>query len=79
MLVLTRKLGEEIIVTDDRGRRLKLAVLEMRSGQVKLGLTASREFTIHRSEIQERVDAGLDREPRTYHAVPDGSPDGSPE
>jgi carbon storage regulator len=44
MLVLTRKLGENI-----------RTVLEVRSGQVKLGIEAPPEVKVHREEIYARI------------------------
>lgn len=51
MLVLTRKLGEDIRIGDD----ITVKVLEVRSGQVKLGITAPRKVAVHRAEIYDRV------------------------
>lgn len=51
MLVLTRKLGENIRVGDD----VKITVLEVRSGQVKLGIEAPASVKVHREEIYARI------------------------
>lgn len=56
MLVLTRKLGEKIILTLADGIRAELVVLEVRSGQVKIGIDAPRSIGINRAEIQSRID-----------------------
>lgn len=48
MLVLTRKIGEEI---DINNGAVTIKVLEVRSGQVKLGITAEKEFIILRKEL----------------------------
>jgi carbon storage regulator len=47
MLVLTRKVGERIRIGDD----VTVQVLEVRGGQVRLGLTAPAEVRIFREEI----------------------------
>jgi carbon storage regulator len=52
MLVLTRKLGENIRIGDD----VKVYVLEVRSGQVKLGIDAPQGVDIHREEIYARIE-----------------------
>jgi carbon storage regulator len=51
MLVLTRKLGENIRIGDT----VKITVLEVRSGQVKLGIEAPPEVKVHREEIYARI------------------------
>jgi carbon storage regulator len=51
MLVLTRKLGENIRICDS----VKITVLEVRSGQVKLGIEAPPEVKVHREEIYARI------------------------
>ncbi len=51
MLVLTRKLGENIRIGDS----VKITVLEVRSGQVKLGIEAPPEIKVHREEIYVRI------------------------
>jgi len=51
MLVLTRKLGENIRIGDS----VKITVLEVRSGQVKLGIEAPPEIKVHREEIYARI------------------------
>jgi carbon storage regulator len=53
MLVLTRKLGENIRIGDV----IKITVLEVRSGQVKLGIDAPPEIKVHREEIYARIQA----------------------
>lgn len=52
MLVLTRKCGEQVVI----GRDIKVKVLEIRGGRVKLGLVGPAEVPMHREEIQQRVD-----------------------
>lgn len=51
MLVLTRKLGENIRIGDT----IKVTVLEIRGTQVKLGVDAPPEVIVHREEIYERI------------------------
>lgn len=51
MLVLTRKLEEVIRVGDT----VKITVLEVRSGQVKLGIEAPPEVPVHREEVYARI------------------------
>ncbi|MFP5332637.1 MAG: carbon storage regulator CsrA [Acidimicrobiia bacterium] len=51
MLVLTRKAGESIVIGDD----VVLTVLEVRGGQVRIGIEAPRDVTIHRAEVHDQV------------------------
>lgn len=53
MLVLTRKPGEVILIGDC----IRLEVLEMQGGRVRLGITASRDVAVHRAEVIVSVDA----------------------
>lgn len=53
MLVLTRKVGEVIRIDHD----IKVTVLEVRSGQVKLGIDAPPEVEVHREEIYQKIHA----------------------
>ncbi|GAB6935093.1 hypothetical protein JCM14720_10140 [Calditerricola yamamurae] len=47
MLVLTRKVGESIVI----GQDIEVTVLEVRGEQVKLGIRAPRSIAVHRKEV----------------------------
>ena len=51
MLVLTRKSGEGIWIGDN----IRIVVVDIREGQVKLGIDASRKTPIYRDEVYEKV------------------------
>lgn len=51
MLVLSRRLGENIRIGDD----IKVTVLEVRGGQVKLGIEAPLAVQVHRQEVYARI------------------------
>ena len=51
MLVLTRKSGEAIRIGDD----VKVVVVEVKDNQVKLGIEAPMDRTIHREEIYLKI------------------------
>ena len=51
MLILTRKTGEEITI----GENVKLRVLGVQEGQVKIGIDAPRDLKIYRGEIYEQI------------------------
>jgi carbon storage regulator len=51
MLILTRKLGEQINIGDD----ITVTLLEIKGAQVKLGIQAPKSIGIHRNEIYEKI------------------------
>ncbi len=50
MLVLARKVGQQIVIGDN----IEITVLEVRGEQVRLGITADRSISIHRKELLTR-------------------------
>jgi len=51
MLVLTRKSGESLIVGED----VIITVVEIKGGQVKLGVDAPKSIAIYRTELLEKI------------------------
>ena len=51
MLVLTRKVGQNIIV----GQGIRISVIDVRGRQVRLGVEAPTEMPIHREEVFLRI------------------------
>ncbi len=51
MLVLSRKPNESIIIGDS----IEIKVVEVRGEQVKLGITAPRDISVHRKEIYKAI------------------------
>ncbi|WP_019529679.1 carbon storage regulator CsrA [Dasania marina] len=51
MLVLTRRVGETLIIGDD----VKITVLASKGNQVRIGITAPKDVEVHREEIYERI------------------------
>lgn len=51
MLVLTRKLGETIVIGDN----IIIKVVDIHGKQIRLGIEAPSEITIFRGEIYERI------------------------
>ena len=56
MLILTRKVGESIMI----GESVEVKILGLRAGQVKIGIDAPRDLEVHREEIYERIRAEQD-------------------
>ncbi|GGH64439.1 hypothetical protein GCM10008014_42820 [Paenibacillus silvae] len=52
MLVLTRKKGESIVISDD----IVLTVLSVDGENVKLGISAPKEIDIYRKEVLEAIE-----------------------
>jgi carbon storage regulator len=50
MLVLTRKIGEEIVIDQD----IRITVVAIRGERVRLGITAPSETIVDRREVHER-------------------------
>lgn len=58
MLVLSRKIGEEVVVGDC----IRLMVVDIRVGKVKLAFSAPQDIPIHRKEVHDRIRAEQSRE-----------------
>ena len=65
MLLLTRKLGENIRIGDD----VKITIVEVKGNHVKLGIDAPPSVKVHREEIYERIQ----QENRRAQALQGGS------
>jgi len=59
MLVLSRKSQESVVVgaADGFRRLLKVTVLAINGGRVRLGFEADASVPVHRGEVWERIDA----------------------
>lgn len=57
MLVLTRSVGERLIINDGE---ICINVLEVKGNQVRLGIDAPKRISIHREEIYNRIHAETD-------------------
>ena len=51
MLILTRKVGETLMIGND----ISMTVLGVTGNQVRVGVNAPRDVTIHREEIYQRI------------------------
>ena len=64
MLILTRRIGETLMVGDD----VTITVLGVKGNQVRIGVNAPKDVAVHREEIYERIQsekAGNDSENET--------------
>jgi len=53
MLILTRRVGEALIVGDD----IQIEILGIEGNQVRIGVEAPREVSVHREEIYLKIQA----------------------
>lgn len=51
MLILTRRIGETLVVGDD----VTITVLGVKGNQVRIGVNAPKHVSVHREEIYKRI------------------------
>ena len=51
MLILTRRVGETVMIGDE----VSVTVLNVKGNQVRLGINAPRDVSVHREEIYMRI------------------------
>ena len=66
MLILTRRVGESLMIGDD----ITITVLGVKGNQVRIGVKAPKEVAVHREEILDRIagSANLETEDQRHRA-----------
>lgn len=59
MLILTRRVGEALMIGDE----VAVTILGVKGNQVRIGVRAPKHVTVHREEIYERINAAEGKEP----------------
>ena len=54
MLILTRRVGETLVIGDD----VTITVLEVKGSQVRIGINAPKSVSVHREEIYKKIQSG---------------------
>ena len=52
MLVITRREGQNLMIGDE----VIVTILEIRGGQVRIGISAPLSVTVHREEVWRRIE-----------------------
>jgi carbon storage regulator len=65
MLILTRRVGESVVIGDE----IAVTILGVKGNQVRVGVTAPKDVTVHRQEIYERIKS--EQEPPAPAEPPD--------
>ncbi len=66
MLVLSRKLGEKIVIGD----KIVITVVKIDRNQIRIGIEAPQEVSVYREEIAPRVQATVQNDYLTNQVVP---------
>ncbi|HFL8824371.1 MAG TPA: carbon storage regulator CsrA [Candidatus Azoamicus sp. OHIO1] len=61
MLILTRKIGESLMIGDN----VTVTVLGVKGTQVRIGVNAPKEVTVHREEIYKKLKTEKEKEKTT--------------
>ena len=66
MLILTRRVGETIVIGDD----VIVTVLGIKGNQVRIGINAPKDVSVHREEIYQRIQQEKNTTAKPEEAAP---------
>jgi carbon storage regulator len=52
MLILTRRIGESLVIGDD----VTITILAIKGNQIRIGIDAPKNVAVHRQEIQQKIN-----------------------
>ena len=58
MLILTRRVGETLMVGDD----ITVTILEAKGNQIRIGVNAPKDIAVHREEIYQRIQQDQEKD-----------------
>lgn len=56
MLVLSRKVNEELVITMPDGTQVSVVVVDIRGDKVRVGVHAPRDVAVHRREVHDAIE-----------------------